>query len=230
MKKIDWSSFATDILSVVLGIFITFGIQGLIDRRHEKKDVMAALELVKEELINNNDNLKEVIGIIESEQSAAQSIMANARNLHKCDADSVAVWSGVLGTEYFFTVTDDALELLKSSSLFQKINDKNLALGIIKAYDFLESDAQAFNTHEQYKRSLFMEANTDKMKRAAMTSSGAAFLNAFYSTQEADYFLRSVIEMANAAFVSNGKPEIEATIADIEARVTKPQKQSQSNN
>lgn len=219
MHKIDWGSFSTDILSVVLGIFITFGIQGLIDRKHEKKEVMAALELVKEELINNNDNLKEVIGIISSEKSAAQSISGNIGMLHKCDADSVVTWNAILGTEYFFTVTDDALELLKSSSLFQKINDKNLALGIIKSYDYLSSDAKAFNTHEQYKISMYMDANTSKVKKASLTSSGPAFLKAFYSTPEADYFLKSVIEMSDASFLSNGISEIEATIASIEARM-----------
>lgn len=219
MSKINWSSFATDILSVVLGIAITFGIQGLIDRRHEKKEVMAALELVREELINNNNNLKDVIGIISSERDAAQSVRSNIRTLQKCDPDSVILWNSILGSEYFFTVTDDALELLKSSSLFQKINDKNLALGIIKSYDYLEADSKAFNTHEQYKISLFMDANTNQVKRASAYTSGQAYLKTFYSTSEADYFLKSVIEMSDDTFLSASLPEIEATIALIEARM-----------
>lgn len=219
MGKINWSSFTTDILSVVLGIFITFSIQGLIDRHQEKKEVMSALELVKEELVNNNENLREAIGIIKAEESAAQSISTNARNLHKSDPDSVAYWNAILGTEFIFTVTDDALELLKSSSLFQKINDKNLALSIIKAYDYLENDAQAFNTHEQNKKALYMDANTSQMKKAVLTTSGPAYMKAFYSTPEAKYMLRSVVEMCDTSFLGSSIPEIEKIDSLINARV-----------
>lgn len=219
MQKFEWGSFSTDILSVVLGIFITFGIQGLIDRRHDKKEVLAALELVKEELINNNNNLHEVMDIISSEKSAALSMSKNVGNLQKCDADSVIAWNTVLSSEYFITITDDALELLKSSSLFQKINDKSLALGIIKSYDYLESDSKAFNTHEQYKISLYMDANTSKIKKASLSSSGTPFLKAFYSTPEADYFLKSVVEMSDVSFLGEGISEIEATIAMIDKRM-----------
>ena len=218
MKKFDWGSFFVNITSVVLGIFITFGIQGLIDRSQEKKDVAAALELVKEELVNNNDNLKDVIKLVNLEKSSAISMLGNIGTLKKCDIDSVATWNTALGTEYFFTVTDDALELLKSSSLFQKINDKNLALGIIKAYDYLEANSKAFNTHEQYKISLFMDANTDKAKKASGTTEGLDFLKLYYSSPEGMYFLKSVVEMSSDAFLLEGLQEIEDTIANIEAR------------
>lgn len=218
MKKFDWGSFFVNITSVVLGIFITFGIQGLIDRSQEKKDVAAALELVKEELVNNNDNLKDVIKLVNLEKASAISMLGNIGTLKKCDLDSVATWNTALGTEYFFTVTDDALELLKSSSLFQKINDKSLALGIIKAYDYLEANSKAFNTHEQYKISLFMDANTDKAKKASGTTEGLDFLKLYYSSPEGMYFLKSVVEMSSDAFLLEGLQEIEDTIADIEAR------------
>lgn len=218
MKHFDWSSFFSNILAVVLGIFITFTIQGWIDRSHEKKDVAAALELVKEELINNNNNLRDVIGLINAEKNAATAMFDNLGNLQKCDYDSVATWNTVLGSEYFFTVTDDALELLKSSSLFQKINDKNLALSIIKAYDYLEANSKAFNTHEQYKISLFMEANTDKAKKLAATTTGLPFLKSYYSSPEGTYFLKSVVDMSGDAFLRVGLDEIDATIANIAAR------------
>lgn len=219
MIKFDWNSFFTNILAVVLGIFITFWIQGIIDRKHEKKEVLSALELVKEELINNTDNLKDVINIINSEKSAAQSLQGYIGNIDQCSVDSLVVWNAYLGNEYFFTVTNDALELLKSSSLFQKINDKGLALGIIKAYDYLEADSKAFNTHEEYKISIFMDANTDKMKNASLVSDGPDFLRAFYSTPEAQYCLKSIIELSEDSFLSSSVPEIEATIASLTSRM-----------
>lgn len=219
MSRFDWSSFFSNVLSVVLGIFITFGIQGLIDRNHEKKDVSSALELVLEELNSNRNDLQEVMGLLEMENAAAEGMIRYSGNFAKCDADSLAYWNAALATEYFFTVTDDALELLKSSSLFQKINDKNLALSIIKAYDFLNADSKAFNTHEQYKISLLMDATTDKAKRESLSFPDKEFLVRFYSAPEAKYFLRSAAEMSSAHFLGNGLPDIEYAIAQIEARI-----------
>lgn len=219
MNRFDWSSFFSNLIAVILGIFITFGIQGMIDRKREKKDVLAALELVKEELINNRQNLQDVIDIIENEREIAGFIQENIGKFARCDTDSLLNKHNTLCTEYFFTVTDDALELLKTSSLFQKMNDKNLALNIIKAYDFLETDAQAFNTHEKYKTSLFDEAHTEKTKKSAMYYTGTAFLKIFYASEKAGYFLKSVMDMADSSFLSASIPEIDATISEIDARL-----------
>lgn len=219
MKKFDWASFFSNILSVVLGIFITFGIQGMIDRRAEKKEVKAALELVREELVNNEKDLQDVIGIFSLEKEAARFISMNKQDFSQCNPDSLIFYNNVLGSEYFYTVTDDALELLKSSSLFQKINDKNLALGIIKSYDYLNANSQAFNTHEKYKEELYKEVNTEKTKKASLSTTGTELLKMFYSSDEAGYFLQSVVEIADDTFLKAGLPDIEATIEAIEARL-----------
>lgn len=219
MSKIDWASFVSNIIAVILGIFITFGIQGLIDRRSEKKDVASALELVKDELISNVNSLQDVIGIIVEERLSAELIRANLSDLSKVDQDSLLNSNAVICTEYFFTVTDDALELLKTSSLFQKINDRNLALGIIRAYDFLNANSQAFNMHEKLKISLCEEANTEEVKKASLNSSGMDYLKSFYGSDKAGYLLKSVVDMSDESFLKSGLSEIEATINAIGSRV-----------
>ena len=219
MSKIDWGGFFSNFLAVVLGIFITFWIQGLIDRRAEKKDVKSALALVKEELINNKNGLQDVIDILVAEKNAAEYIRDNIRKITPDDADTLLIHSSVLSNEYFCTITDDALELLKTSSLFQKMGDNSLALSIIQAYDYLNMNAQAFNTHEKYKTSLFNDVNTDRVKKAALQNSGLDYLKIVYSSKESDYFLKSVIDMSDDSFLKAGLPEIGATIAAIESRL-----------
>lgn len=193
MKNFDWSSFLSNILSVVLGIFITFWIQGMIDRKAERADVRSALELVKEELLENKSSLEDAIGIIAMEREAAESLRGSEGL-----TDTMNTRNTVLYSEYFFTVTDDALELLKSSSLFQKMNDNALALSIIKAYDYLNVNSQAFNTHEKYKTDLFKDRPKDS-----------------------DFILKSVIEMSDDAFLRAGIPEIDGTIDCIDRRLKK---------
>ena len=45
--------FFLDVLSVILGIVITFAIQGLIDRSRDRKNVRSAMELFRTELATN---------------------------------------------------------------------------------------------------------------------------------------------------------------------------------
>lgn len=221
MKHFDWGSFVSNIIAVVLGIFITFGIQGLIDRKGEREDVKSALDLVKEELVNNKDNFYQVIDIISNEKHAAEFLFLSKDSLDMCCIDTIKKMHTLLCSEMFVTVTDDALELLKSSSLFQKMKDNELALSIIKAYDYLDATSQAFNLHEKYKMNLCEEANTPTARKAAINSEGAQYYSQFYSTEEADYFLKSVIDMANDAFIIEGINMIDAAIANLDTRLKK---------
>ena len=219
MNRIDWASFFSNILAVVLGIFITFGIQELIDRKEAKENVRSALELVREELANNRTNLQEVTDILASEKEAAEYFRANLNNILTDDADSLLARHTVLCSEYFITITDDALELLKSSSLFQKMNDNTLALNIIQAYDYLEASSQTFNAHEKYKIDLCEEANTIPMKQAALNSSSQVFLRKFYSSGEGGYLLQATIEMSHIPSIGECLAKIDSTISVINRRL-----------
>lgn len=219
MKKIDWASFFSNILAVVLGIFITFGIQGLVDRKSERKDVISAMELVKEELQSNKESLQQASGIIISERHAAEFIKANRGSLARCDADSVKINSAFLCNEMFLTVTNDALELLKSSSLFQKMNDNALALSIIKAYDYLDANAKAFNLHEKYKMGLVSNANTVEARKASLSNTETDYLEKFYASEESEYFLKSIIEMSSVNFLKEGMAMLDEAIAEIDKKL-----------
>ena len=50
-------TFISDLLSVILGIIITFTIQGRVDHSSDKKEVRSALELVRTELQTNMDDI-----------------------------------------------------------------------------------------------------------------------------------------------------------------------------
>ena len=53
----NMKEFLSNLLSVVLGIAITFAVQAIIDRSQTKKDIRAALELVRTELGTNIDDI-----------------------------------------------------------------------------------------------------------------------------------------------------------------------------
>ena len=50
-------AFLGRMLSVTLGIVITFTVQGILDRQRDKKSVRTALELVRKELTTNLEDI-----------------------------------------------------------------------------------------------------------------------------------------------------------------------------
>lgn len=215
LEKTDWISFFSNMLAVILGIVITFSIQGIIDHRHEKQDVQSALKLVHDEIEQNKKNLEEVAAIIEYEGKAANYFKKHQKDLTSCPGDSIVQYGGYIFTEMFVTLTDDALELLKTSSLFSKIGDNNLSLEIIRAYDQAEALAQVFNVHEKYKMDLVKEV-TSMETVALMSEDAAQTISNLMQTDNGKYFVQTFIPMTDPKQITFALPVIDTSLMKIE--------------
>jgi len=153
MKNFDLVAFISNILAVILGIVITFSIQGIIDRNEERKNVSSALALVRDELVTCRADLDQCAEFLDKEQKAAIYLENHADHLKICPKDSVSEYGIAILSPLILTLTDDALELLKTSSLFSEIEDNELSLKIIRAYDQCGALMQVFNRHENQKNS-----------------------------------------------------------------------------
>ena len=128
-------AFLGRMLSVTLGIVITFSVQGILDRQRDKKAVRAALELVRSELAANLEDIGVMADYLQQEKKSAQYLYDHRKTLAKCPEDSVLFHSGMVNAYVSLALSHDALELLKMSSLFPKIGDNDLSMKIIRAYD-----------------------------------------------------------------------------------------------
>ena len=128
------ASFLSNVLSVILGIVITFTVQGIINRSNEKREVRSALNLVRTELVSNAEDIGEMSDYLKQELRSAEYFLSHLEDLDACPPDSVSYHSGIIFADASITLSDDALELLKMSSLFQRIGDIGLAMKIIRGY------------------------------------------------------------------------------------------------
>ena len=135
-------------LAIFLGIIITFAVQARIDRSLDKKEIRSALELVRNELTANMEDIGTMSEFIREERRSAEYLLTHKDNLAKCPADSVNYHGGVLFADAAISVSSDALEMLKSSSMFQKIGDSRLSMKIVRAYDSCNSAASNLNNLE----------------------------------------------------------------------------------
>ena len=148
-----WKSFFSELVAVILGIVITFAGQGAIDRAHDRKEVRSALQLVRTELISNRQDISYLRDYLNQAQQSAQYLVDNPELLKHIDRldsatlKTVTDHQGMVLAEVSVSLPHDALELLKTSSIFQKIGDNALSLKIIRAYDCCQVMVESIDRH-----------------------------------------------------------------------------------
>lgn len=205
-------TFISDLLSVVLGIVITFTIQGMIDRSSARNEVRSALELVRSELQTNLDDIGIMADYLIQEGKSAQYLLDHRKTIDECPIDSLYYHSGVLFASVSITTCQDALELLKMSSLFQKISNNPLSMKIIRAYDACESITNNLNHHIALRDARFERSVTDNSV-GLFASTGIIDIRDYIKTDYGLYAIRWLSAMADPSDftdVSDMKEAIEA--------------------
>ena len=130
--------FLNRLLPVVTGIAITFTVQGIVNRAHDRKSVKSAMELVRTELKSNLDDIDHLTDFMKQEVISAQYLSDHQHDLDSCPEDIVKYHKGQVNAYVSLALSQNALELLKMSSLFPKVGDNDLSMEIIRAYDACE--------------------------------------------------------------------------------------------
>jgi len=220
MSKFDTVGFFSNILAVILGIVITFSIQGIINQHQQAQNIKSALSLVQEELTSARQDLQSCVEYLNMESVATRYLDKNLAQLHSCPEDSVSLYGNYYVSEMILTLPDDALQLLKTSSLFSAIEDNTLSLAIIRAYDQCNVRRQIFNRHEQLKsdviKQIFLEKGADKCTNPDGTLSISVLMNT-----NPGLFLTKQLSGNSAATLQEGFGDIDAAIAAIENYLAK---------
>ena len=135
--------FLSKLLPVVIGIAITFTLQGIVNRSHERKSVRSAMELVRTELTSNMKDIEHLTDYMKQELISAKYLSDHKNDLKSCPKDIVNYHLGQVHADVSVVLSHNALELLKISSLFPKVDNNQLSMKIIRAYDacaLLEAD------------------------------------------------------------------------------------------
>ena len=144
----NWfKEFLNKLLPVVTGIAITFTLQGIVNRSHERKSVQSAMELVRTELNSNLHDIDHLNDFLKQEVISAKYLSDHQHDLASCPADIVKYHKGQVNAYVSLALSQNALELLKMSSLFPKVGDNELSMAIIRAYDACELLQTDINRH-----------------------------------------------------------------------------------
>ena len=209
-SKENFINFTISFLAIFLGMLCTFVGQGIIDRAADRNEVRSALELVRSELAANVEDIETMADYIDQEQRSAKYFLANSTTLDKCPLDSVNYHSGMLLAEASMTLPHNALELLKMSSLFQKLGNDQLSMDIIRAYDSCEYSVAVYNKYISERDEKFNQTLNEK-SIAQFASSGFIDIKKFIKTTSGLYTIRWI--------TSQVTPDKEQFINDVEAAI-----------
>ena len=210
MKKDILIGFLSNLLAVILGIVITFAIQGMIDRSADRRGVRSALELVRTELMTNKEDLLVAGDFLRQEQASARYFLSHRDSLDRCPKDSLSFHSGILFSDFSITTCHDALELLKMSSLFQKIGDNPLSMKIIRAYDTCEMEAQFLNQRTANRNERFANSISEQNARR-IAANGYIDIQEYLKTDFGLYVIRDLASQAS--------PDSFTDISDIDEAI-----------
>lgn len=218
-RRQDWEGFLMGFISVVLGIVITFGGEALIAKHNEENDLKDVLVLVRDELQNDVKIMNETNEKLELENRASLYLMKYYDNFEACEWDSMKLYCNAPMNQENPSSSQDALELLKTSSLLQKIKDKNLALDIIKAYKALQVEKDNIDFYNDKKKELLDNAMQEEAKAvfAMPHFTPAQMWGAITSTTDGRKFLREINISVTFGFGHEETKEcVEKVIADID--------------
>ena len=217
-ERRDWFGYLMNFVAVCLGIVITFAGQGLINKRAERNEVRSSLTLVRNELQDNLSYIDFSDSVLCLFAETAQFLIRYEGHYEDAPVDSMYKYCNVPLSSYKITHSEEALELLKNSSLFTKITDLDLSLQIIHTYGQIEDEMKVVSFYHERKDKYLEDALTGKVKDVLSNDNVTAvqLWSAITDTQEGKQFLRELYRLQLAHDSSPVRETIASTIASID--------------
>ena len=199
------SKFGLKCLVKILAVIISFLIHGMADRAADRKDIRYALEMVRSELVTNAEQVREIHDYLVQERKSAEYLLENSAALDKCPADSVSFHGSMIRADLPVTLSSNASDMLKASSVPQLIGDEKLLMQIIRAYDTC-----TWISSNQDRR---MEARNNRFElfvndRSTFSSGGTVDFPVFMKTVPGKYAVKWITNQPD--------PSIIADVTDIQ--------------
>ncbi|MBQ0019528.1 MAG: hypothetical protein KBT39_03295 [Bacteroidales bacterium] len=201
IKRQDWGSFLMQFFAVMLGIIVTFAGESIISSHNTNKEVKTSLQLAKGELLDNLKEVENADTIWKLQGQASRFLYTYMDSLEKAPQDSLAFYCNLPVTLASFSSTEHALDLMKSSGVFAKMDDKALALDIVRAYDLISNYIKVYNIYYEKQKTLVEAALTPEFKEAmnkkATTITAVEFWNELGASVAGRYLISEMTVQSN---------------------------------
>ena len=187
MKNQKWPGFFTNLLGVILGISLTFGVNALWQRHEEKKKIREILILVRHELEINKNWFQKQEQIMREDCYVYQKILEIKNDWKSLPQDTLDAY--IYRTKYLemTPLTTSAWLMFQNSELTQKITNKDLVFRLTECYYWI-------NTLQDFIKNEY----TDHKKRAIPAEIDRyKYFDVVMSNKESVFFYTNMVSSGN---------------------------------
>ena len=141
MKKRNevWYGFLMNLLGIILGILLTFGVNALYQKREENKRIKEMLVLIRNELMTNKEYFKNQERIMRKDSYAYGKILEAKNDWKAVPEDTLKEYLNRTMYLEFGQLTSSAWQIFQNSEIIQKLEDKELIIRLTDCYFWIET-------------------------------------------------------------------------------------------
>ena len=137
MDNTMWPYFLTNLLGVVLGIALTFGVNYLWRRREEKRRTREMLILVRNELINNKEAFKFQKELLKKDGGVYKKILEAKNDLASVPSDVIEGYFTEIQGLTVSPLNTSAWQIFQNSETIQKMTNKEMVIRLTDCYTLM---------------------------------------------------------------------------------------------
>ena len=186
-KKKIWIGFLMNLLGVILGILLTFGVNSLYQKREENKKVKEMLILIRNELQTNKNYFKHQESIMKKDRYVYGKILEAENDRSSIPEDTLRAY--FIQTMYmeFSQLNTSAWHIFRHSEIIQKLEDKELIIRLTDCYFWIDKIQDVIKTQywDEKVSAVVPEVDMHKYFDALMCRKETVF---FYTQMSSDGF------------------------------------------
>ena len=225
IEKKLWIGFFMNLLGVVLGILLTFGVNSLYQKHEEKKKTKEILILVRNELQANKTWFTNQENSMRRDVSAYKKILkAEAENSWKSiPEDTLKAYFFQTQSLEFAQLTTSAWQIFQNADIIQKMTDKELIIRLTDCYYWIGKIQDLIQTQYWNNKmsAIVPEVDTHKYFDALMNKKEAVFFYTKMSSEDFDIwnifpFIDAIIDYTIVLLDNHGDYKYDMTEKDAE--------------
>ena len=132
-KNKTWATFSANLLGIILGITLTFGVNELWQKHEEKEKTREMLILIRNELEINKEWFEKQEETLKSHAHVYSKILEVNKKWETIPQDSIQRYSQLLSLQIYDYHTL-AWQIFQNSDIIQKLSDKELVFRLTSCY------------------------------------------------------------------------------------------------
>ena len=187
MKNKTWIGFLVNLLGVILGIMLTFGVSSLYQKRDEKNRMKEMLILVRNELETDKMWFENQEKIMRQDIYVYKKILEAKSDWTSIPKDTLRAYYLRTMSLEFNQLTTSAWQIFQNAEIVQKMRDKELIIRLTDCYFWIEKIQEIIVTEYWNEKRLRIAPEVDMYKYfdALMSDKNTVF---FYTNMTSETF------------------------------------------